>query len=343
MPNRVTIKDVASMAGVSYQTVSKVLNGTVSVTPETAQRIAEAAQALGYKPNQSARSLRSQRTQMIGYSWRPAPTDETNPILDQFLHGMICAAEKLDYYLLFFPFDAPDDPVQHYRVLIDTGRIDGFIISGVEYDDPRVSYLQERKIPFVGFGRSREGIRFPWVDVDGGMGMLIAAQHLIAQGHKKIAALAWDKNSRVGNDRLSGYFQAMQDAGLPILEEWIVRDEGVYELGYENTLKLMALPESKRPTAIMALNDQMAVGAMFAIQSLGIKVGQQVAVTGFDGAPFARYTNPPLTTLQQPASNIGKTVIEMLIQLCNGQKLENSTILMKPELIVRQSSLKMSE
>ena len=149
MSRQVTIKDVAAYARVSYQTVSKVLNHQARVTKETEDRIWEAVRATGYRPNLIARSLRSRNSQLIGYSWAPAPPQQGNPILDQFLQGMVHASEDAGYHVLTFPHRPGKQWVEGYQELIDTNRVDGFVLSSVEYDDPRIKLLQERNFPFV--------------------------------------------------------------------------------------------------------------------------------------------------------------------------------------------------
>src|SRR5512138_2230648 len=193
MTPQVTLKSVASRAGVSYQTVSKVLNGQIQVAPETKERILKAADELGYRPNQIARNMRAQRSHMIGYSWLPTSPDQINQILDRFLSSMVHEAEAAGYHLLPFPFRSGH--VDDYRELIDTGRVDGFVISSVEYDDTRLSYLMERKFPFVAFGRSNPGWDFPFVDVDGTDGLRQATGYLIEKGNRRIGVLAWPEGS----------------------------------------------------------------------------------------------------------------------------------------------------
>jgi DNA-binding LacI/PurR family transcriptional regulator len=295
---------------------------------------------LGYRPNQIARSLRTQRAFTIGYSWAPSPPDQENIILDQFLQSMFVAAEECGYYLLCFPYHA--DVNKHlatYNELMETRRVDGFILSSIEYDDPRVSLLLERNFPFVGFGRSHPDLVFPWIDVDGGLGIRESMLHLLEKGHRKIAALAWPRDSRVGNNRMEGYFSALQDAGITPEKDWIKRGDGVFEFGYKATLELLDLPADCRPTALIALNDMMALGASQAIKDRGLRVGTDFAVTGFDDAPMVQYTFPSLTTLRQPITEIGQRIIAMLMEYINtGSIPKNSNILVAPQLIVRSST-----
>lgn len=335
-----TLKQVAKSAGVSYQTVSKVLNRQIQVTKETEDRIWEAARMLGYRPSFVARSLRTQRAFTIGYSWPPSSPDRENIILDQFLQSMFLAAEERGYYLLCFPYHANvDKHLATYNELMETRRVDGFVLSSIEYNDPRVNLLLERNFPFVGFGRSNPDLVFPWIDVDGGLGIREAMLHLLQKGHRKIAALAWPLESRVGNNRLEGYFSALQDAGIRPEDEWIKRGDGVFEFGYQATLELLDLPTDCRPTALIALNDMMALGASQAIKDRGMSVGKDFAVSGFDDAPMVQYTSPSLTTLRQPITEIGQRIIAMLMEYINtGSLPQNPNILIAPQLIIRNST-----
>jgi DNA-binding LacI/PurR family transcriptional regulator len=339
---RVTLKQVAQAAEVSYQTVSKVLNQQMQVSEETETRIWKAVQTLGYHPNYTARSLRTQRSFTIGYSWPPSPPEQENLILDQFLQNMFAAAEEQGYYLLCFPYHT--DIKKHlatYSELIESRRVDGFILSNIEYDDPRILLLLEKNFPFVTFGRSNMELVFPWIDVDGGLGIRQAMLHIMEQGHHKIGALAWPLESRVGNNRMEGYYSVLREAGITPEDEWIKRGEGVFDFGYKATLELLDLPETKRPTALIALNDMMAVGALQAAKDRGLQVGSEFAVSGFDDAPMVQYTFPPLTTVRQPIAEIGQRIISMLMEcINNGDSPVLNPELIAPQLIVRSSTIR---
>ena len=217
--------------------------------------------------------------------------------------------------------------------------MDGFILSSVEYDDPRVQLLMESNFPFVAFGRSNPDLLFPWIDVDGGQGIRESMLHLLDEGHRKVAALAWPLDSRVGNNRMEGYFSALQEAGITPDAEWVKRGNGVFEFGYQAMLELLDLATDCRPTAVIALNDMMALGACQAIKDRGGVVGRDIAVSGFDDAPLVQYTDPPLTTLRQPITEIGQRIIAMLMEYINtGNIPNNPNILVAPQLIIRSST-----
>lgn len=335
---KITLKEVAERAGVSYQTVSKVLNRQVQVSTKTEQRIKDAVRELGYRPNQIARSMRVMRSHMIGYSWIPTTPNQANHILDQFLSSMVLEAEEAGYHLLPFPFREGNAHVEDYRELINTGRVDGFVLSSVNYNDPRISFLLEQKFPFVAFGRSNDELDFPYVDVDGASGIAQAVQYLISRQHRCIAVIAWPEDSRVGNARLRGYHEAMQDCGLDVRAEWIERGEGTFEFGREAASRLMKLPPASRPTAIVALNDTQAIGALHAAREQGLEVGRDISIIGFDDAPMSQYLLPPMTTVRQPIREAGRKCVEILIDLMKGEQSQERQVLLQPELILRRTA-----
>jgi DNA-binding LacI/PurR family transcriptional regulator len=275
---------------------------------------------------------------MIGYSWVPTRPEQVNSILDEFITSMIEEAEAAGYHVLPFPYREGDDQVAGYRELIDTGKVDGFVLSSVNDHDPRVRFLLERQFPFVAFGRSDLELEFPYVDVDGATGLRMVTEHLIARGHRRIAALAWPENSRVGNDRLEGYFTALSAAGLAIDSALIARGEGNFEFGRSVTGQWLALEADRRPTGIVALNDSMAIGAMHAGQAYGLVIGRDLAVAGFDDSPMARYLQPPLTSVRQPIRAVGRKCVEILVALLKGRTPDGRQTLLQPELIVRASA-----
>ncbi len=338
--HRVTLKDVANLAGVSYQTVSKVLNHQIQVTKKTEQRIWQAVEELGYRPNLTARALRSQRSYTIGYSWPPSPHDQANPILDQFLQSIFKAAEERGYYLLCFPYHAETEKhLATYDKLIDGSRVDGFILSNVDYQDPRALLLLKRNFPFIAFGHSNPELVFPYIDVDGAAGIAAVVSHLLDLGHTCVGALAWSEDSRTGNDRMEGYFKTLRAAGITPHPSWIMRGEGRYAFGYKATLEILKRPEKERPTALITMNDPMAIGAMQAAREMNIEVGKQFAIAGFDDAPMVQYLNPPLTSVRQPVWEVGQLIIPMLIEYIETGNLPSPTpVLVNPQLIIREST-----
>lgn len=340
MSKHVTIKEVAAAAGISYQTVSKVLNHQVKVSPATEERIRKAAEELGYRPNLIARSLRSQHSKMIGFSWEPAPPEQSNQIYTQFMESISYYSEAVGYHILVFPYKPGSAWVNSYRDLIETNRVDGFILSSIEIDDARIPFLLEQKFPFVAFGRSNPGWEFPYVDVDGAAGMRKVVEHLVAKGHRRIALINWSetKSTSVGRNRMKGCMEALEASGIEVPRRWIAEGEGDFAFAYQNTLDWLQVPPAERPTAIIAFSDVMAIGVMNAALNLGVHVGPELAITGFDDSPLMQYMVPGLSSVQQPVWEVGRVAAEMLQKILNDTPPENQAVLLEPALVVRESS-----
>jgi DNA-binding LacI/PurR family transcriptional regulator len=333
-----TIKDVAREAGVSIATVSYVLNDTGAVSEPTRQRVLQAVERLGYRPSVIAQGLQAGESRMIGYSWQPVPPDQFNPIQEKFIHGMAEAAARHGYHVLAFPSTEPSDEITPYYEMVERGRVDGFVLSGTNLDDPRIRYLLEIDFPFAAFGRSNEEWDFPWVDVDGADGVAQAVKHLLDLGHTRIACLAWPEESLTGQYRLGGYRQAMAAAGLEVGGDWIIRTGNYYQHAYQAVQPWLSQPSNRRPTAIVALTDLMAIGVMNAAADVGLVAGPDLAVVGFDDSPIAGYLRPPLTSLRQPLTEIGELVVTTLIGLVRGETPPPTQTLLKAQLIVRDST-----
>jgi LacI family transcriptional regulator len=217
--------------------------------------------------------------------------------------------------------------------------VDGFVVSGTTEDDPRIAYLIEEGIPFVAFGRSNEAWDFCWVDVDGCYGIEAVLAHLLGQGHRRIGFISWVEEVAVtGRYREKGYQEGLAEAGIEIDPAWIVRDLDSPQTGAAGMRHFLTLPPQRRPTAVVCASDQIAVGAMYAAQAANLHVGRDMAITGYDDIPIAQYLNPPLTTVSQPIDGVGEWVVKLLLQQIQGQPIEQKAVLLKPELIVRESS-----
>jgi len=334
----VTIKDVARRAGVSIATVSYVLNESAPISEATRARVLAAAAELGYRPSAIARGLRAQESRIIGYSWHQLPPNHWNPILDRFLYSMANAAEAQGYHILTFTSPPDSEPWLPYEELILTGRVDGFIVSNTNRDDKRIRYLLDNGFPFVAFGRANEEWDFPYVDVDGEAGIHQAVEHLLALGHRRIGLIAWPEVSLTGHYRYQGYVAALQTAGISPDPAWIARTEHTEASGRQAMRVLLSLPPDRRPTAVVALSDLMAIGAINAIYEAGLQPGRDVAIVGFDDIPTAQYLQPPLTTLRQPIAEVGRRMVNMLLRLIRGEELTERQALLPPTLIVRDSS-----
>ena len=338
---RVTLKDVAAEAGVSYQTVSKVINGKAQVAPETEERIRQVIRELKYRPNSAAQNLRNQASHQIGYAWHTGSSHDWHPIHEWFLHSMVEAAEAHNYFVTVFNSTrtVSESNISSYANLFARQKVDGFVVSGTTQDDPRIAYLIEEGIPFVAFGRSNEDWDFCWVDVDGRFGIAVVLAHLLEQGHCRIGFVSCTRTSSMsGRYREEGYQQGLNDAGIEMDPDWLVCGVDSPQTGADGLHHYLTLPEASRPTAVICASDQIAMGAMYAAQEANLAVGQDIAITGYDDSFAAKFLYPPLTSVRQPIDIVGELVVKLLLQQIQGEPIKQKGILLKPELIIRQSS-----
>ncbi len=331
--SRITIRDVSRATGVSVSTVSNALNAPERVAPETRRKVVEAADRLGYRPNRAARALPKGRTFTIGYC---IPAGRDGFFLDTFLHQVTERASDADMDILLFTAHRGQTEVDTFREIIRRGAVDGFVLSGTTHDDQRVDLLLESRMPFVAFGRTDLGSTHSWVDVDGRAGTRAAVEHLVDTGHRRIALIAWPEGSISGDDRVAGFVEGLEAAGIEHDPALLVRAENDLAAGREAASHL--LDADLPPSAIVTVQDILAAGAIAELNRRGLRAGPDVAVTGFDDSPPALYSTPALTSVRQPIEEIGRTIVEFLIHdLEEGDGIPR-TRLVDPELVVRESS-----
>jgi DNA-binding LacI/PurR family transcriptional regulator len=333
-----TIKDVAREAGVSIATVSYVLNNKNSFYSEaTRQQVLEAIQRIGYIPNVSGRNLKVNQSRLIGYAAQHVLSGESSSaVMDQFSYYLALEAEAADYHVLIFTYP-PDDPVPVYDSLIRAGQVDAFIVAGTIANDSRVRFLIDQGIPFASFGRANADWQFPWVDVDAVEGVSAAVDHLVKLGHTQIAMAAWNEGSLSGDARFEGYVQGLSRAGLPLRSEYVFRGRHSVQSGHSALAYWLTLPREAQPTAVIAVDDLLAIGVMNEAMERGIRVGDALAVVGFDDVPLSQYLRPALTTLRQPIQDVARLLIRILNVAITDSAQPPQQILVPPELIVRQS------
>ena len=333
----VTLKDIAKKVGYSITTVSRALAGYDDVADPTRQLILRTAAEMGYYPDVTARRLQKQRTDTIGFVIPTHGPRFSDPFFSELLAGIGNKAAEQELDLLVSTCAPGDEEMRVYERMVKERRVDGLLVVRTRFQDPRIAYLVMHDLPFVAFGRSDLGteIDFPYLDVDGKAGLRRLTQHLIDLGHRRIAFVSAPPNLMFASHRLEGYKEALAANGIPFDETLVTVGELTQRSGYTVGRELLSWPE--RPTAIVACNDLMALGIISAAQGMGVIVGQDVAVTGFDDIPLAEHAHPPLTTVRQPIYEIGQRICEMLICLLQGEALENQHVLLQPELIVRES------
>jgi DNA-binding LacI/PurR family transcriptional regulator len=331
----ITIRDVAAYAGVSVTTVSYVVNNNPLIKPATRQKVRNAIRELGYHPNTTARNLKTSETRMIGYAWHVVEDSiRRNPLLDFFLYELAEYAESCGYHILTFT-QPPHSGMKPYEDLINTNRVDGFVLSDVVYDDPRVRRLIEMKVPFSTYGKANDEWDFPYVDVDGRRGIEIAVEHLVSKGHERIGLISWPHGSRIGDVRTQGYLHAMQSAGLSTRDSWVAYSPNTLDQAFESAKQILS--GKPRPTAIACANDIMAFGAKRYLESVGLEAGTDVALVGYDDTPVAELIG--LTSIRQPIPLIADKVVELLLTDIEGNRPPEHRIVLEPSLVVRSSSV----
>lgn len=330
---KVTLKTIAEEAGLSVTTVSRALGGYADVNEETRNRIIEIAERLGYQPNLTARHLRSKFTDTIGMVI-PRTAYFSDSFFMELLAGVGRKASDYGYDLLISVQEPGQAEMAAYRRMVAGGRVDGMVLSRIMRHDPRIDYLLQVEHPFVAFGCSDQE-DYPYIDVDGAQGVRELVAHFVDYGHRRIAIIRSPEYLTFTEHRFRGYQDGLADAGIPY-DPTLVRDGDLTQAsGMAAAQELLALPDP--PTAIVAFNDLMALGAMAGIESCGLRPGLDVAVAGFDDIPAAAAALPSLTTVRQPIYDIGCLLVERLVRVLRGEPLDEISLI-APELIIRASS-----
>jgi DNA-binding LacI/PurR family transcriptional regulator len=319
VPRVTTLEQVAAHAGVSRQTVSNALNAPERLRPETLRHVRAAIDELGYRPHTNARGLRTRSSGLIGYCLVSHRAGSVNAFMDEFLHALTAEVESSGRHLLLFTAPAGEDGLTVYEDLLARSAVDGFVLSDTRAADPRHRWLAERGVPFASFGRTwtepSKPQHGPWADVDGADGTAQVVRHLAGQGHRRIA-LGLPERSPVGEDRARGWRRACAEAGLEAPDELLLRCADEHRDGPRLAARFLDLPD--RPTALMAANDALALGALAEFAARGLRPGVDVAVTGFDDSPSASVAVPGLTSVRQPVRRIARRMVELLDAAATG-------------------------
>jgi LacI family transcriptional regulator len=330
-----TLADVAERAGVSRQTVSNAINNPDLLRPDTLARVQEAIAVLGYSPNRAARNLRTRSSHLIGMRIGPAQEGTANATMDRFVHSLVETSRAAGYHVLLFAGDGTD-PVAGYDDLLRSTAVDAFVVTDTFLGNPQTAWLEQRRAPFVAFGRPWEhpDARHPWVDVDGAAGTELATRHLLDRGHQRIAWIGWRKDSRIGEDRRSGWSRAMHDRGLPTTG-LASRVEDTVASGRDAAAHLL---ESAQPSAFVCASDTLAMGVLHTLRERGLRPGDDVAVVGFDDSQVAQVVPPGLTSVRQPLEDVAVQVVSALQGLLAHPPVVGPGVMLSPTLAVRGSS-----
>ncbi|MCS6995054.1 MAG: LacI family transcriptional regulator [Anaerolineales bacterium] len=334
---RITSQDVANLAGVSRTTVSFVLNNVegFQISPETRQKVLDAAAQLGYVPDSAAQTLASRRARAIGLVMTRSPHHiASDSFLPQIISGLLKVTKTQNLRLMIEQVDAAHQS-QAYLELARAKRIDGMILLTPRMDDEALVTLETAEIPAVLMGHL-PGSNLYSVDVDNRAAAEQAVRYLLSLGHRRIACITNAPASyTAAPQRVQGYLDALTSAGIepnPALIRYADFDP---ESGYE---RMKSLLQGDEPfTAVFVASDNVAIGAKSAIREAGLRVPDDVSMMGFDDIPWSRYSDPPLSTVHLPAEALAQQACVMLLDLIQGQLPPTKHLNLETELIVRKS------
>lgn len=303
-----TIKDIARTTGLNISTVSRSLTGQVGVSRETRSRVVAAARRLNYRRNTLASGLITRRTRTLGLIL----SDVRNPFSAELARGVEDAACKAGYDLVLCNSDLePDKELAYIRSLVEK-RVDGILINSVRRGDLDVP----RSVPVVFFNRPIRRRDYSEVTANNFEGGLAATRHLLELGHTRIVHLTGAAGHINLADRARGYLRAMRDAAVKALP--LLRGPHSYQGGYDLTRRLLE-SGGRRPTAIFAGNDALAIGGMRALREVRLRIPEDFSIVGFDDIETAALLAPPLTTVYQPKYEMGQAAVEILLRRLEGQ------------------------
>lgn len=324
---RSDINDVARLARVSRQTVSNVLNNRTGYSEETRNRVLAAIEALDYQPHRAARSLRSQRTMQLGYHMPSEQLAAENAFVLGFIQALVRAAADNGHHVLVFTEQG--DVLEVFRELVAIRGVDGFILSGSRGDDPRAHYLHQAGVPFAVFGRTAPGLPQTWVDIDSVAAASSAVDYLAAKGHERFAYVGYGAKNSWDVERLEGFRKGLADHGIRVAERSIILGDTLAGV-HADVLRLLG--RKHRPTAIVTGSDVLAAVAVNAAKSLGLRVGQDVAVTGFDGGFVQQMTEPMLTSVRIPVDRIAAELIACCLREIDEGTVQSAGVLVPTEI-----------
>lgn len=324
-----SIKDVASRSGVSVATVSRVLNDHPSVRPETRSRVLAAVEALGYRPNAVARSLRTHHTRTLGL----VISDVLNPFFTELARAVEDAARDRGYSVIIGNADESSELQDHHiRTLLDR-RIDGLLVSPTHGGSALTLDATRARTPMVFVDRWIEGLDVPVVRTDGRTAIHALIAHLCALGRSRIAIIAGPSATTTGNERVDAFRSALRAHGLALPDDYIGQGDFQTQSGRRATARFLELPEP--PQAVFAADNLMALGAMDELRSRGLRVPDDMALAAFDDIPWFLHTDPPITAIAQPTGELGHRAVQAVTDLAEGRSAQSVTL--SARLTVRRS------
>jgi LacI family transcriptional regulator len=329
---RLTIRDIAKMAKVSHMTVSRALNNDPRVREETKKRILELANKLNYRPDARARTFVSRKSNLIGL----VVSDISNPFYAELARGIEDKAHEGGYNVIFCSTDNKPERIETYVDLMLDAGVDGFIFASSRLHEPVVEKLIDERFPLVLVNRKLKGEAYNYVVLNNLQGAYEVTQHLINLGYRKIAIITGTSNLSTGFDRLKGYQHALRDHGIEVNENYVIQGPFTRETGYEGAKQLLTM--KKRPEAIFGGNDYIAMGVIDAVEELGVRIPEDIAVVGFDDTEFASNQRIRLTTVSQRKYDMGNLGVQILIDYIERKETDYThRVILEPRLVVRES------
>lgn len=325
-----TIRDVAREAGVSVATVSRVLNEEHVVSPKTVSRVREAMHRLHYTPNMLGTHLRRKSTNDI----LVLIPNTSNQIYNRILRGIQTEAQQRGYNVMVCPTGADRAMEERYLTLLKTKLADGAIFLSSTLSAQEMNRLA-RSFPVVQCCERIPGSATSFVSVRNEEAGYDAVSALIAKGHRKIAFLGSSQGVLSSEEREQGYRRALSGHGIPLCEAYLVRDTYSYNSGMRSAEKLLALPD--RPTAIFAVADTVALGALRFLLSHGVRIPEDIAVIGFDDISFSAVYTPSLSTVSQPQLALGEHAMQLLAEKLQNPQVPDRTVLLPHRLLLRET------
>jgi len=332
----VTLKDIAEVVGKSVAAVSRALNNHDDISAETRIYIKRIAREMGYAPNVMARRLQKQTTDTLGFVLPVLSPRDTNPYFSELLAGITNEATKHGFDLLVSTCTPGPEEDLVYQRLVNSRRVDGLIVARPRWQDTRLALLQEKEFPCVVIGATNSPGDFPTVSDDAAEGAQLIVKYLIDQGHERIALVNTSPGLIFSSNYFNGFRRAMSKVNLPIREDFLEQSNLSQKDGYRAGQHLLS--KSEIPTAIVAADDVVALGVMAAASDQGFEIGQDLAITGYGDILLAEHSQPPLTTVHCPTYALGQQACRMLIARLQDDPLENEYVMIKPSLVIRQSS-----
>jgi LacI family transcriptional regulator len=330
----ITIIQVAEKAGVSVSTASRALTGHPDVSPDTRSKVYAISNELGYRPSRLAQSMVSGRTATIGL----LVSDISNPFYPALARIIETAASGFGYIIILC--NTEDDPARSQKYLdrLIAQGVDGIIHASVGQDEQLLELPRDAGIPLVLINRRPHSLNDVDIVVsDNCKGAESIITHLLSLGHRCIGHLAGPEYASVSDERLQGYRQALDKWGVPYDQNMVLRGPFTQEYGSQGVKELMA--RTPRPTAIFAVNDVVALGALDALIELGIEIPRQVSLVGFDDIEFARLHSIQLTTVRQNLVSMGRMAVDQIVDaISNPNSHEKRTILLEAKLMIRNTS-----